>query len=94
MVMIIQNCDCKTCNGGTPAPPGHFGGSTCICPCHQSGHPVDSKEHHEWMMSEHRKHMKETLRALAVAEGGQKAAKDFDENYDDSALFPSLPEIE
>ena len=36
MVYLItpENCDCETCNGGTPAPPGNFGGSHCCCPCH------------------------------------------------------------
>ncbi len=37
MVRIINafECDCGSCNGGTPAPPGHFGGSHCACRCHQ-----------------------------------------------------------
>jgi hypothetical protein len=29
-----ESCDCNTCDGGTPAPSGHFGGSMCICQCH------------------------------------------------------------
>lgn len=33
-LMSSESCDCRTCNGGTPAPPGNFGGSSCLCPCH------------------------------------------------------------
>jgi len=33
-LMPASSCDCKTCNGGTPAPKGVFGGSHCSCPCH------------------------------------------------------------
>lgn len=91
MVYIIPNCDCKTCNGGTPAPKGTFGGSICTCMCHISGHPIDSKEHSKWMTEERRRCTRETLRGLAVAEGGQKAGRKFDKEYDDSAVFPDRP---
>lgn len=39
MVYLIpaSQCNCKTCNGGHPAPPGVFGGSRCTCPCHNTG---------------------------------------------------------
>lgn len=33
-LMSTKSCNCETCNGGTPAPPKHFGGSRCVCPCH------------------------------------------------------------
>ena len=36
-LMPAENCDCKTCNGGTPAPEGVFGGTHCTCPCHSGG---------------------------------------------------------
>jgi hypothetical protein len=37
MVYLIHesDCICATCDGGKPAPPGHFGGSHCICRCHK-----------------------------------------------------------
>ena len=36
MVYIIpaDRCNCKTCHGGFPAPPGVYGGSKCACRCH------------------------------------------------------------
>lgn len=36
MVRIINafECDCDTCNGGTPSLPDTYGGSLCTCPCH------------------------------------------------------------
>jgi Lar family restriction alleviation protein len=36
-LMPACECDCKTCNGGNPAPPGVFGGSMCTCSCHKTG---------------------------------------------------------
>lgn len=37
MVRLIQpqECDCKTCEGGIPVPLGVFGGSYCLCRCHE-----------------------------------------------------------
>lgn len=41
MVRILNGCNCGTCNGGTPAPEGHFGGSACLCRCHEKpGKPL------------------------------------------------------
>ena len=65
MVMLIQNCNCTTCNGGTPAPEGVFGGSHCPCPCHQSGHPIDSQEHMKWMKRKNREYLKKIIDAGA-----------------------------
>lgn len=41
-----QECDCENCNGGTPAPPGNFGGSYCVCPCHKK---MSDKERIEFL---------------------------------------------
>lgn len=40
MVYLIpaEQCNCITCDGGKPAPPGYIGGSHCMCKCH-----IDSK---------------------------------------------------
>lgn len=37
MVRIISSyeCICGSCDGGERAPPDHFGGSMCVCQCHQ-----------------------------------------------------------
>lgn len=34
MVKIISHCPCGSCDGGTPAPEGTFGGTYCPCNCH------------------------------------------------------------
>lgn len=64
MVRIIQNCDCRTCDGGTPAPAGVFGGSICTCPCHLSGHPIDSDEHKAWDKKRWEEHYKRLMEGL------------------------------
>lgn len=42
MVRVINSCDCETCKGTIPAPPGHFGGAICNCKCHTEGRTVAS----------------------------------------------------
>ena len=34
-VITPMECKCESCNGGNPAPEGHYGGSMCLCNCHQ-----------------------------------------------------------
>lgn len=39
MVCLIKTKECvngehEQCNGGEKIPAGNFGGSTCVCPCH------------------------------------------------------------
>jgi len=58
MVQIRQDCDCKTCSGGSIPEKGVFGGWKCICPCHESGFPIDSKEHMQWMKDKNREYLK------------------------------------
>jgi hypothetical protein len=70
MVQLRNDCDCKTCKGGSKPHGGRdnvFGGWICTCPCHQSGFPVDSNEHLDWMREENRKH----LMAIIDAENSQ-----------------------
>lgn len=45
MVLVIHDCNCQTCKGGTPAPrraDGEivFGGSICKCLCHELEGPA------------------------------------------------------
>lgn len=41
MVRLIQphECDHRVCKGGESVPPGHFGGSHCLCRCHEPKQP-------------------------------------------------------
>ena len=74
MVYIIHNCDCRTCNGGNPAPPGVIGGSICNCRCHFSGHPIDTEEHRAWEREQSRKYLVNVLGSEEAADNVMKSA--------------------
>jgi hypothetical protein len=51
MVALIFNCNCETCDGGTPAgkdAQGNqmYGGTHCICSCHHREESVSTKHEH------------------------------------------------
>ena len=46
MVQLGQpnECDCKTCVGAVPVPPGYYGGFLCTCSCHDAQRAKDKAE--------------------------------------------------
>lgn len=47
--------DHKNCDLSHPAPPGHYGGSRCMCPCHGNPNFNDPKVIHKDLMEQLKK---------------------------------------
>lgn len=67
MCPACRDNDHKNCDRSHPAPPGHYGGSKCICSC--DGKPnfrklqeQEAKEYFKWLMKLHAKRPKKRVK--------------------------------